>query len=268
MLTKAFTTLSALALIISCNGTTTNKSSSSETSSTGSSVGNCLTKSFGAGVPGWISDNFDCVQVTVSGGNYVFVTNDIPEHNSAYFPSSDNRYTSAMPSGRNVNPNNISEQSYTLTIPSSPSASGGVATSGNAIGVAIDGIVFYNNQAAAPDTLANEVATLDTANGHPTAGGAYHYHVEPTEITDNDSKLIGVMRDGYPIFGKKCPTDGNLPGVGSPALDAHNGHTSNTGITGLSTIYHYHLGDISGDGVTDVVVTDEYYGTPGTMVHN
>lgn len=173
-----------------------------------------------------------------------------------------------MPSGRSVNPNQISEQSYTLTIPSSPASSGGVATSGNAIGVAIDGVVFFNNEAAAPDTLSDEVDTLDTANAHPTGSGAYHYHIEPTEITSDDAKLIGILRDGYPVFGRKCPETNDYPGTGTAALDSYNGHTANTNITGLGTIYHYHLADMSGDGVTETVVTDTYYGTPGSMVNN
>lgn len=238
---------------------------------TESEAGNCLTKSFGAGVPGWIVDNFECVQVTMSGGNYKFVTNDIPEHNSAYFDDDDHRYTSEMPWGRRTNPNEISEQNYVMYITSAPSSSGGIATNMDAIGIAVDGVVFYNNQAAAPHTLANEIYTLDTANGHPTHTGAYHYHIEPVEITNNDSKLIGVLRDGFPVFGRKCPTNNLYPGNGTAALDNYNGHTSDTGIDGLDTIYHYHVADIAsddGDGVSEPIITDTYYGTPGIMTRN
>lgn len=255
---SVFLMLLVFALISSC---AKNAAETEEESSSG--VGSCKDKSFGSDVPSWIADNFDCVQVTKSGNYYVFKTNDVPEHKSAYFPEDDSRYTASMPSGRSVNPNEISEQSYTFKIPVTPTSGANQATSGDAIGVAIDGVVFYNNQAASPDTLANEVATLDTANAHPTNTGSYHYHIEPTEITDDDTKLIGVLLDGYPVFGKKCPDTNTYPSD----LDTNNGHTADTGITGLGNIYHYHLADLGGDGVSEVVVTDTYYGTPGVMTH-
>ncbi|MAZ49074.1 MAG: hypothetical protein CME65_10955 [Halobacteriovoraceae bacterium] len=254
-----------VSMVVSCGVEQTTSSSSSTSSS---SVGDCLDSSFGSGVPDWIKNNFDCVQVSVVGSSYKFVTNDVPMHNSAYFPSDHSRYLATMDSGRSVNPNEISAQNYTMYIPISPNTVA-TTTDMNAIGVATDGVVFYNNQAASPDTLANEVATLDPANGHPTNTGSYHYHINPDEITNDDSNLIGIARDGYAVFGEKCPTDGNLPGVGTSSLDSYNGHTSNTGVTGLGTIYHYHLNDESGDGVSTVIVVgDSYRGSPGTMTNN
>lgn len=250
-----------LSSLIVFNGCTPDGGSSSGSSDDNNDLGNCLDKDFGSDVPDWIANNFDCVQVTKSGSNYVFKTNNIPMHNSAYFDESDSRYESDMPTGRQVNPNKIDEVNYTFTIPVNPSSGDNVSTDYNAIGVAIDGLVFFNNQAAAPDTLSNEVATLDNGNGHPTDIGAYHYHIEPLEITDNDTKLIGILRDGYAVFGKKCPSTNTAPSD----LDSNNGHTADTGITGLDTVYHYHLGVLSGDGVDEEVITDTYYGSPGSM---
>ena len=102
----------------------------------------------------------------------------------------------------------------------------------------------------------------------PKLSGRFIKSVEPTQITNNDSSLIGVLRDGYAVFGQKCPADGNAPGVGTPALDTKNGHTADTKVSGLGTIYHYHLGDMASDGVSEVVITDRYHGTPGTMSNN
>ena len=202
--------------------------------------------------------------MSVSGSYYKFVTNDVPMHNSAYFPTDHSRYVATMDTGRSVNPNQISEQNYTMYIPITPNTTA-TTTDMNAIGVASDGVVFYNNQAASPDTLANEVATLDPANGHPTNTGSYHYHVQPDEITNDDDSLIGIARDGYSVFGRKCPSTSNYPSD----LDSYNGHTAATGITGLGTIYHYHLNDESGDGVSEVIVVgDSYRGAPGTMSNN
>lgn len=266
--------------LVSCNMSAPTNASrrSTEGGSTGggtsggsTGVGNCTSTSFGFGVPDWIQDNFNCVRVTIDGSNYKFETNDIPMHNSAYFPTDDSRYESSMPVGRAVNPNQISEQNYTFLIPITPVFGSGTATSLDAIGVATDGVVFYNNEAAPGDTLAAEIATLDNANAHPTNTGSYHYHIEPVEITNNDSKLIGVLRDGFPVFGRKCPATNDYPGNNGDSLDNFNGHIADTGITGLGTIYHYHVYDIGtddGDGISEPVITDTYRGIPGTMTNN
>ena len=55
-----------------------------------------------------------------------------------------------------------------------------------------------------------EVAFLDTCNGHPTPMGTYHYHALPTCITavvDEDggpSHILGVAFDGFPIYGDRA----------------------------------------------------------------
>lgn len=228
---------------------------------------NCLTKSFGNGVPAWISENFACVQVTVSGSNYVFSTNDIPNHKSAYFGSSDSRYE-AVPADKKQNPNFISEQNYSLTVPTSPAVAGTATDAAmDAIGVSVNGVVFYNNEAAPGDSLAAEVESFDGYNGHPTQTGSYHYHVEPTYITNDDTKLIGILLDGFAVFGRKCPATNAYP----TDLDGNNGHIAATGISGLDTIYHYHVADLSGandDGVSIPVITGSYAGTPGTFTNN
>lgn len=227
----------------------------------------CLTKSFSSEVPSWISDNFDCVQVSKSGSNYVFATNDIPNHNSAYFGSSDSRYE-AVPSGNSANPNFIGQQNYQMTLPASPAkASSATDTTYDAIGIATNGVVFYNNEAAPGDTLENEVVTFDNYAGHPTDIGSYHYHIEPTALTNDGSDLIGILMDGFPVFGKKCPATGAAP----TDLDGNNGHEADTKISGLDTIYHYHVADLSGaydDGVGIAVITGSYGGTPGSFTNN
>lgn len=233
---------------------------SEESDSSSSSIGSCTSNYFGAGVPAWISSNFSCANVVVSGAFYVFTVNDIPNHNSYYFGSSDSRYES-MSGG---NPNVISEQNYTFNIPITPNTTG-QSTTGDAIGVATNGVVFFNDEAAPGDTLAAEVSTFDALAGHPTGGGVYHYHSEPTYLSSNDANIIGVLRDGYAVFGQLCPDNNLSPGSGTAALDGNNGHTANTRVTGLGSIYHYHINDL-GQGIK--VVTGDYYGAPGTFTNN
>jgi YHYH protein len=87
---------------------------------------------------------------------------------------------------------------------------GGKETGLGAIGVSVNGVGIFNNQAAPGDTLSNEFVTFDDGNGHPTPGGAYHYHIEPIKITVNDGKLVGFLRDGFPVYGRK-EEDGKFP---------------------------------------------------------
>lgn len=163
-----------------------------------------------------------------------------PSYASYYWGFGHSLYES-MPSGNSPNPNSIESQNYSFTIPATmTSAAMTSATSLGAIGVSIKGSLLYNNSAAPPDSLSNELATMDRGNGHPDASGNYHHHTEPLKITDNDSKIVGVIRDGFPLLGRK-DTDGTTPSD----LDACNGHTKAVSHSSLGTIYHYHI--TSGD---------------------
>jgi hypothetical protein len=86
-------------------------------------------------------------------------------------------------------------------------------------------------------------------------------------LTNDDDSLIGVLLDGFAVFGRKCPATGDYP----TDLDGNNGHVADTGIDGLDSIYHYHVADLTGDfddGVDVPVITGTYAGTPGTATNN
>ena len=76
-----------------------------------------------------------------------------------------------------------------------------------------------------------DVAFLDSCNGHPNPMGAYHYHAVPpcvtalVDETGGPSHLIGVAFDGYPIYGP-FDTDGNE--LTAADFDECNGITSPT----------------------------------------
>ncbi len=183
-----------------------------------------------------VADQFSVSVAKSSDGSSVTIeTDSIPDYKSYYFGSSSPNYdASTTPS--NPNPNRIIAQGYTFTLPYRPAKkASSSATPMGPVGVTTNGVVIYNNQAAPPDNIMNEVATFDTYTGHPTNTGSYHYHLEPTSITNNDSALVGVMLDGFPIYGRK-DTDGSTPSN----LDNCNGHT---GVTQdfPEGIYHYHI---------------------------
>ncbi|RZJ70644.1 MAG: YHYH protein [Flavobacterium sp.] len=127
-----------------------------------------------------------------------------------------------------------------------------------AIGVALNGVPFYNQYAGPNQPLTNEFMSFDQYYGHPTANGNYHYHVEPTYLTTvkaTKSSLLGFLLDGFPVYG----TEENGVTVTNAMLDAYHGHTHATADY-PDGIYHYHITDtdpyLNGSG---------YYGTPGTF---
>ena len=200
----------------------------------------------------------------MNGDNLQFNTNDIPNHDSAYFGEDDSRYAE-VPEGNRANNNSIIEQDITLTMPASPAVADSATETGmGPIGVAVNGVVFFNNEAAPGDSLEEELTTFDSYAGHPTGTGTYHYHSEPSFLSNDDDSLIGILLDGFPVFGRKCSSTGTYP----TDLDENNGHTHDTGINGLDSIYHYHLGVIDGDGVDVPVVTGSYAGSPGNRTED
>ena len=92
-----------------------------------------------------------------------------------------------------------------------------------------------------------DVAFLDSCNGHPTPMGQYHYHALPKCVTSQvdtkagPSHIIGVAFDGYLIYGDR---DANGAVVTKDQLDACNGTSSPTPEF-PNGVYHYVLLDTS-----------------------
>ncbi|MCB1137359.1 MAG: YHYH protein [Leptospiraceae bacterium] len=222
-------------------------------SSSSAGCNSCVTNNDTA-LPAWIKDNFKCMTITVEGSNYVFRTSDLPPYTNGYYNQLSGCYTNDFPSGNAPNPNTISSQNIVLTIPSSPDTTESTTDYG-AMGVAINGVALYNSEAAPGDTLAAELDTMDSGNGHPTNIGQYHYHTEPYKISSDDSALIGIALDGYPIFGRK------EVGGGTPAgLDTYNGHSHAHPTLG-TTMYHYHVETSS---TYYLLIGSKFKGTKGT----
>ncbi|RAP32143.1 YHYH protein [Candidatus Marinamargulisbacteria bacterium SCGC AG-414-C22] len=195
-------------------------------------------------------------------GDYVYITTDgVPDHNSPYFINNsydDSRYETNDDITFDQNPNNILAQTYTFKLPHTPqSASVKQATSLGAMGVALNGVPFFN-QYAGPNNqpLTNEIFSFDQYNGHPAPGGSYHYHIEPLSITASSrSILVGFLLDGYPVYG---PIENGIE-LTSDDLDEYHGHEHITPDFD-EAIYHYHITAddpyINGSG---------FYGTPGQV---
>jgi hypothetical protein len=160
----------------------------------------------------------------------------VPDHASPYWGVGNALYE-APHAGMQVNPNRIASQSLVLRVPMSPSLASASDTPMGPMGIATNGVALFNQYAAGRSPLTNEIATFDRYNGHPQQTGQYHYHLEPLWLTSRDgmAALIGVLLDGFPVYGPR-ESGGALPS----GLDTCNGHTHVTTDFPSGT-YHYHV---------------------------
>ncbi len=200
--------------------------------------------------------------VTTNGNTVTFRTQNLPNHKSPYWPTNNALYEAYNGTNTNfrINPNSISSQNISITVPLNPSeATSKQATGLGPIGIAVNGVVFYN-QYAGPNNqaLTNEINSFDQYLGHPQQFGQYHYHMEPTYLTNQfgSDAFLGLLADGFPVYG---PVE-NGKTITNSDLDAYHGHFGPT-VDFPNGIYHYHITPnedpyINGNG---------YFGTPGNI---
>lgn len=196
----------------------------------------------------------------VNGNTVTFTTQDLPNHSSPYWPSTNPLYEgyNGTNSNWNQNPNEISEQNIVFTITLNPKeAVNKQATPLGPIGISRNGVVFFNQYAGPDQPLTNEINSFDQYLGHPTGRDQYHYHIEPTYLTQQfgENAFLGLLSDGFPVYGPV--EDGKI--ITNEDLDAYHGHTSVTSDF-PDGIYHYHITSedpyLNGNG---------YFGTPGNI---
>jgi YHYH protein len=199
------------------------------------------------------------VTAKIDGDYLVVTTTTVPDHKSPYFPTTDSRYeASTVPTFRK-NPNPITATSITYRIPTKPAKAANSQKTQGSIGVALNGVPFYNQYAAMNAPLINEADGFDQYYGHPQHQGIYHYHIEPKYLTTKlgNSALLGFLLDGFPVYGPVV--DGKT--MTSKDLDGFHGRTGKTKEY-PNGIYHYVITAddpyINGSG---------YYGTPGTYTN-
>jgi len=209
-----------------------------DTDDSGASSGSTPTAAFTA-------FNSDAVTVSFSNGEITIESNGLPDHTSPYWESSNSLYIDpVVAESSSMSPGTISSGSYTLTVPASPEkASTTSATGLGAIGIAVTGAPIFNDEEGPNVTLTAAVAAgFDYAGGHMGPTG-YHYHLESSDVTENtvlsydDDALVGILSDGFLIYGRKCNSTGDYP----TGTDASGGHTSATQHSDGAEFYHYHI---------------------------
>lgn len=129
---------------------------------------------------------------------------------------------------------------FQLTVPVDPElAATSSATPLGAIGIATSGAPIFNDSEGNGDVSLGVIQGFDR-NGAHTGPQTYHYHLEPKAISYDDDELVGIMSDGFFIYGRRCYSSADYP----TDLDESNGHISVTQFTGTSPedgVYHYHV---------------------------
>ncbi len=205
----------------------------------------------------------DNVGVTLEGDEVVIETNGLPNHTSPYWSVDHPLYVEpSVASG--LAPGNIDEFEgrYTLRVSSAPQrATSTTATGLGAIGIAVSGSVIYNDQEGPNVPLDNAVTSLDYTGAH-TGPMSYHYHLEPVAWSMDDTELIGIIADGFFLYGRRC-TDDAYP----TDLDASGGHTSPTPHSGDAE-YHYHIQNELYLESYYILFPGDYQGTPSDIAPN
>jgi len=202
------------------------------------------------------------VTITTSGDNIIIKSDGRPNNHKSPYWGLGNALYEAFPSGHAANPNTMKAQNYTMTIPAKPAASTSHEATGlGAIGMALNGVPIFNNQEGPNTSLdAGTITSFDGAGAHPAQQGDYHYHVTGTYTTQDDANLVGFLRDGFPIYGRKCK-DGSYPSD----LDTYGGHTKATAEF-PNGIYHYHTSNTNYLNTGCYILkSGSYYGSKGTF---
>jgi hypothetical protein len=184
----------------------------------------------------------DNVVVSFTDKHLIIKSHNLPNHPTAVFPD---RWRLL-----DGNPNYIQEQDHTWYIPLEPKVNpnhvaidaqnGNKALPGGPIGVAINGVNFYNpfDEHLSKDA----VWRLDRCCGHPSPGQSYHYHKYPSCVNtpwaddgERHSPLLGFAFDGFPVYGPYEAAGTLAKDVKTNALNAFNVHHDE------QRGWHYHV---------------------------
>lgn len=214
--------------------------------------------------------NSDAVTVSFDGDDITIESNALPNHTSPYWETSNSLYIDPVVANESeMSPGTISEGSYTVTVPASPQkASSTSATGLGAIGIAVSGAPIFNDEEGPNISLSENVASgFDYAGGHMGPTG-YHYHLESSDVDANttlsydDEQLVGILQDGFLIYGRKCNSTGDHPAD----LDASGGHISSTQHSDGDEFYHYHIINEFYIGSYILLFGVDLQGTPNTIM--
>ncbi len=254
-----FLLLAAITFIVSCSDDNNNDTTPVDpTPSTESSTPLAAFDEF----------NTNSVTISFSGDEITIDSNGIPNHTSPYWNPAEPLYISPVVALAQT-PGAIGERSFTVTVPAAPElAATSTATGLGPIGISVTGTPIFNDTEGPNVPLEAQIAeTFDYAGAHMGPSG-YHYHVESSDVPENtvlshnDEKLIGIMADGFLIYGRKCNSTSDYP----TNLDASGGHRSTSQHSDGEEFYHYHVINEYYLGTIIVLFGVDLQGTPNTIM--
>lgn len=211
--------------------------------------------------------NSDAVTVSFDGNEITIESNGLPNHTSPYWADDQPLYIEAVVAVA-FTPGGIGgDRSYTFTVPSAPElADSSTATGLGAIGISVTGVPIFNDQEGPAEPIEEIIIeTFDYAGAHNGPSG-YHYHVESFDVPENtvlsydDEKLVGIMSDGFLIYGRR-EADNSYPSD----LDESGGHFSTTQHSNEEEFYHYHIINEYYLGNVIALFAGELQGTPNAI---
>lgn len=203
----------------------------------------------------------DNTNIYLDGDEVVIETNGLPNHTSPYWSSSHPLYVEPTVATR-LAPGFIDQfnGSYTLRVPVNPvKASSSSSTGLGAIGIAVSGSVIYNDEEGPNVPLDNAAPSLDYTGAH-TGPQSYHYHLEPKAWSNDDDKLIGIISDGFFLYGRRDYPSGEYP----DDLDESGGHFGPTP-SNPEGEYHYHIQNELYLNTYYILFPGNYQGTPNAI---
>lgn len=227
-----------------------------------------LTEAISTPTSAFAEFNADAVTISFDGSEITIESNGLPNHTSPYWATTEPLYIEPVVATR-MTPGGIGSGSFTLTVSAAPElATASSATGLGPIGISVTGVPIFNDTEGPNRPLEAEIAqTFDYAGAHNGPSG-YHYHVESSNVPENtvlshdDEKLVGIMADGFLIYGRKCSAIGDHP----TDLDESGGHASSTQHATDRAFYHYHI--INEFYLGDIVVLfgGDLKGTPSAIM--
>lgn len=250
--TRVALAVSALAVAVACGGDSPTSPSTTTTPTTTGSTS----------IASVVSSRYkSAVTREVGASSIVLRSQGLPDHVTPYWGVGHAMYEAQI-AGGSLTPGNLGAQTFVMTIPASPAeAASKEATALGPIGMALNGVAIYNDREGGNVPVDSAVLqTFDRGGGHSGPGALYHYHFDGEFTSYDDANLIGFLRDGFPIYGRK-DADGSYPST----LDSNGGHVGTTADF-ATAIYHYHSSRTAYmNSRFYVLKSGSYHGTKGTF---
>ncbi|MEO1031366.1 MAG: YHYH protein [Bacteroidota bacterium] len=207
----------------------------------------------------------DYTDIYIDGSNYVIETIGVPNHPTPYYSASHPLYVvPTVTSEAQMTPTRIDTSGRdfdaSLTVSANPeAASFTTATQLGAIGIAVSGAFIFNDQEGA-GPLDAAAGSLDYTGAH-IGPSVYHYHLEPLAFSNDDGNLVGIISDGFFIYGRRDYPSNDYP----TDLDESGGHFGPTPHNPDGE-YHYHIiNEVYGSLGRYLLFAGPYQGTPNAI---